>query len=135
MKFLAVFPGLEFLKIDQKSSEFQLSLLHPLAPFESPQQGPNPGQQFVATEWFHQKIVSSDIESVNSILNFSARRQDQDRHRFREPPQFLAKGKTVQFRHHDIEQDQIWFLLNGLRQADFSVLRQENAVTFSSQRV
>ena len=99
------------------------------------QQRADAGQEFARAEWFDEIIVGARIEAGDAILDLALGGEHEDRHGNGESAQLGAEGESIELGQHDVEQDEIGFLLEGTVQAGGTVGGGEDAITFGGQGV
>jgi hypothetical protein len=75
------------------------------------EQGADAGQQFAGAERFDQVIVGAGVEPGHAILDLALGGEHEHRDRMRQATQLGAERESIELRQHDVEQQQIGFLL------------------------
>ena len=99
------------------------------------QQCAHASQQFARTEWFDEIVVGARVEPGNAIFDLALGGEHENGHGNGEPAQLGAEGEAIELRQHDIEQDEIRFLLEGTVEAGGTVGGGEDAISFGGQGV
>ncbi len=96
------------------------------------QQRPNPGEQLLVGERFHEVVVGAGVEALHAIIGAAESREHEDRNlRGRTKP--AAHAHAVEAREHDVEHDQVERLVAGKPQRLQAVSDLLDAVPLGGQ--
>ncbi len=117
---------------------FEQAVLHQRgAPGARLQQGPDPGEQLLLAEGFHQIVVGAGVETLLDILGLVEGGEQQHRQLLLGMllPQPAADVEAGEGRHHHVQQDEVDRLLGQLGQRVVAVAAGQDAITAGLQQV
>ncbi len=101
----------------------------------SSQKCTNARQKFFCAEGFYQIVVSAAVEAGYAIGDLSFCGDHQDGSSNRKPAKLGAERVAIELRHHHVEQDEVWLLLDGELQTRQPIGRGLYPVAFRIENV
>ena len=106
-----------------------------VVPLKSSQQCSHPGEQFLGAERLNQIIVRAGVEAGDAVLDLPLGGEHEHGHGVGEAAQLGTQRKAIEFRHHDVEQDEVGFFVERALQAALAVHRRQHPIALGGEEV